>query len=847
MGGLLVKQLLRHATGFATEYERIARATKAVIFFSTPHAGSDAASLALYLRFVLRSTTAVADLEAHAPALRELNLWYRNASEKLGIASRVFWETQKTGGIAVVNATSADPGITGVTPIPIDADHINICKLRSRTDLQYQQCVRFINERLPRAVEPSPASVTLQHHIVQQHAPRFVGRTHVQEAFVAFMASHAKGYFIVEGPPGQGKTALASHLVARHSYPHHFATREAASEDGAVLASLLAQLGPAARGQSEPGESELRLARQFGRLVREHVASAKQSVVIVIDGLDELATSAETVPAFLLTDALPAGLFFFVTSRPGVSIDVLKSHLTVVPTRVYRLEGLDTAEVDAILRSSKVELSTDDIERLTLTSEGNPLYVTAAAMALADGEHVSEFPSGIEGYFRRATRNLPNSVVLRDTLGFLAVARIPLSVRQLAQLVKCRERQIVEEALRPVQHFLKEERGHFAFYHQSFHDFVTRELLYQDELRSYHARFAGQLTNPSRDFNEYRYAALAHHLFAAEEGDALTCYVDHAYLADKSRRMGYSVLEDVELIARSLLANQDPGAIRKCVALVEALSSVVGPDVLEQVARNARLNRSLRTLSQENRADVTTRVEGIDAHAVLIAKKAVSADFVELVPSGDRLWACIGDAPGYGLKSAFVARFVAAMFRSTVENGGGDDPARLLQQIDQAMNSDDYFDRLSMQCVMLSPMDNIVAFGNAGHPHPVLYSAARGRADKLPIDGPLLCDPLREAGLSAGRVARHAEVAPGDVIVLVSDGLTEGGRLDSHAYDYRFMPIVERHATTSAHTLCERILADWQSHKRPDAWTDDVSVVVLAVRSRSTTTAPAKLVPYEDH
>ena len=61
-------------------------------------------------------------------------------------------------------------------------------------------------------------------------------------------------------------------------------------------------------------------------------------------------------------------------------------------------------------------------------------------------------------------------------------------------------------------------------------------------------------------------------------------------------------------------------------------------------------------------------VPGVAAHAVLIPKGAVTADFVEMVGLPDRLIVAIGDAPASGLKSAFVARFIAAVFRRLVES-----------------------------------------------------------------------------------------------------------------------------------------------------------------------------------
>ena len=54
------------------------------------------------------------------------------------------FETRPTKGIHIVDATSANPGITGLVPIPIDADHIAICKPASKENEVFVHVVRFI-------------------------------------------------------------------------------------------------------------------------------------------------------------------------------------------------------------------------------------------------------------------------------------------------------------------------------------------------------------------------------------------------------------------------------------------------------------------------------------------------------------------------------------------------------------------------------------------------------------------------------------------------------------------------------------------------------------------------------
>jgi hypothetical protein len=153
LGGLIVKQLLRHSDSYGAQWKHVSQQTRAVVFLAVPHQGSDAAKYLQALKHILRPTVAIAELEANAAALRDLNLWYRNNLERLSIANQVFFETNDTRGVRVVDEASADPGITGVVPIPIDEDHITICKPVSTDALVFKSVSKFVSEHLPNSPE----------------------------------------------------------------------------------------------------------------------------------------------------------------------------------------------------------------------------------------------------------------------------------------------------------------------------------------------------------------------------------------------------------------------------------------------------------------------------------------------------------------------------------------------------------------------------------------------------------------------------------------------------------------------------------------------------------------------
>ncbi|MBL8260416.1 MAG: hypothetical protein JNM60_11455 [Candidatus Competibacteraceae bacterium] len=156
LGGLLVKQMLRNASDFGNPaWKAIATQTRAIVFLSTPHSGADLASWIKYIGGLLRTTVSVEDLEAHHPRLRELNLWHRNHVADFDLTTEVYYEKRPVAGILVVNETTADPGIVGVVPVPVDEDHVSICKPTSKDSLIYRSVKCLIEDIVNAARSPA--------------------------------------------------------------------------------------------------------------------------------------------------------------------------------------------------------------------------------------------------------------------------------------------------------------------------------------------------------------------------------------------------------------------------------------------------------------------------------------------------------------------------------------------------------------------------------------------------------------------------------------------------------------------------------------------------------------------
>jgi len=163
LGGLIVKQALELGNTYDKAFTKY---TQGVVFLATPHAGSDLAALFSKLGFIGRATQSINDLAAHNPELDRIGNWYREQAPLLGIVTKVYYETQPTNSAIVVDKTSSNPGIRGVLPTAVLADHISIARPSSKTDIVYLGTYQFIQDLMVRITEPSglPGTENLLNH-----------------------------------------------------------------------------------------------------------------------------------------------------------------------------------------------------------------------------------------------------------------------------------------------------------------------------------------------------------------------------------------------------------------------------------------------------------------------------------------------------------------------------------------------------------------------------------------------------------------------------------------------------------------------------------------------------------
>ena len=308
LGGLVIKSGMTQAQALGdaqrlTLLERIA----GVVFVGTPHQGASLATIANSLRLALRTNPQVTNMVNDDAWLKLLNGQFRALHTRYSFGVRVFFESKgvligrKILGISfgkrllIVDRNSSDPGLTGVIATPIEGDHLEIAKPRSRNELIHKALVEFLQGLadgpaghpptggLPQV--PESNSIDLQTALRNASAAllswpstladgTWLQRPELEVLSESLSIESSSTHFVL-GDPGCGKSSLLVRLA-----------REWHATDRYVLAIKADRLPPNVLDR-EALANYLNLGTDTGAAVRQ--LARNSPVLVLIDQVDALA------------------------------------------------------------------------------------------------------------------------------------------------------------------------------------------------------------------------------------------------------------------------------------------------------------------------------------------------------------------------------------------------------------------------------------------------------------------------------------------------------------------------------------------------------------------------------
>lgn len=262
-----------------------------------------------------------------------------------------------------------------------------------------------------------------------------------------------------------------------------------------------------------------------------------------------------------------------------------------------------------------------------------------------------------------------------------------------------------------------------------------------------------------------------------------------------------------------------------------ALTSVENARGLANRIEKERLEEELR-LAREIQERLLPRevpsVEGLDVAALALPSRFVAGDYFDAVRlDADRLLFAVGDVSGKGLPASLLMANLQACLH--VLRGSLADGALDLAEATGRMNSVIHHNTglttfITFFWGIYDGRDGRVRYVNAGHNPPVHVSAA-GLVERLE-EGGLLLGVLDGAPYAQG----EATLAPGDVLLLFTDGVTEAWSAVDSDDEYgepRLIDAVRARRAEPAQAILDFVREDVRTFTGGGPLDDDLTLLVL--------------------
>ncbi len=293
-----------------------------------------------------------------------------------------------------------------------------------------------------------------------------------------------------------------------------------------------------------------------------------------------------------------------------------------------------------------------------------------------------------------------------------------------------------------------------------------------------------------------------------------------------------SALDDIQDKMRAFSAG-GVDYITKPFQLEEVIARVETHLALRRLQRNLesanqRMEQELALAAQVQASFMQRTLPeaaGWQLAVALVPARLTSGDFYDVVrlPAG-KLALLIADVVDKGVGAALYMAMSCALLRAyTGEHP--DSPDLACQAVNKRLLEYATADQfVTVFLGILDPESGRLVYSNAGHNPPILLHAAE--SDQVVL--------LRNTGMPLGVEesalwpAQQVQMAPGDVLVLYTDGVTDAESADGAWYELsRLLAVVKSSRGGTAQALRDAILADVKNFTRNAVQADDMALMVL--------------------
>jgi sigma-B regulation protein RsbU (phosphoserine phosphatase) len=214
-------------------------------------------------------------------------------------------------------------------------------------------------------------------------------------------------------------------------------------------------------------------------------------------------------------------------------------------------------------------------------------------------------------------------------------------------------------------------------------------------------------------------------------------------------------------------------------------------------------------------------VEGTDLAGFNVPCRTVGGDYYDFFPYSDgRLGLTLGDVSGKGMPASLMMMALHARVQVLAEDPGN--LAAFMSRLNKTTCANCPSNRfITFFFCVLDTKTGALSFANAGHNPPIIIRAT-GESEMLEGGGPVLgilpIAPYKEM---------HAQLNPGDMLVIYSDGVTEATNIHYEEYEeQRFIEVLREHRTEPAADIVSAVTRSLTEFAAGAPQADDITLLV---------------------
>lgn len=371
----------------------------------------------------------------------------------------------------------------------------------------FENSTRVVLNHIAKAIGLRPAVPNQFGNRIDELTKDFVGRDYVFNEITKFITNNAKGYFLIEGDPGVGKSAILAEYVSRSGCIAHFNIQsQGINSPHHFLGSVCSQIIQRFDLDYTELSSEATQDGAFLSQILQEVAQKlekNEKLVVAVDALDEVEAQSQTPGSNILylPATLPDNVFFILSSR---AVPLHLSTMVAFERYDLMLQGNESRkDIETFIRrasnrpgitdwlTEKALTPEDFVRTLADKSQNNFMYLKYVLQDLEGGFYrdleIDELPVGLENYYETHwirmgmdAKPLPENKI--KIVYILCEVRRPVSRHLLADFAKEEElktQAILDEWGQFLREHQEGEQKQYSLYHASFRDFLHRKDIVQ--------------------------------------------------------------------------------------------------------------------------------------------------------------------------------------------------------------------------------------------------------------------------------------------------------------------------------------------------------------------------------